>query len=161
MARQTSDREDLLNEATALVVRAEFTAGGFAENILVGFRNNDAASVYIGPDLAYHFTSDNQLRRAIRDGLLIKAVDGRLFEMRRQRADGEVQLLRRELPPDETAEYLANCRQQLHQINKRITANDIELVGQSPADGDAMRKIAAWLESLPDEIAIAEKPNVV
>ena len=44
MARQESNREDLLREATALVERVELHVPAFEEPIVVGFRRDGCAS---------------------------------------------------------------------------------------------------------------------
>ena len=62
MAREEADREDLMREATALVQRAEFSAGG--KPVFVGFRTNGAASVFFDSDPVYQFNSNGELRRA-------------------------------------------------------------------------------------------------
>ena len=77
MAREESNREDLLAEATALVHRIEVvTSGGLT--IVAGFRARGEFSAFFGEDLAYHFNASDELRRAYCDGLLIKASGRRL-----------------------------------------------------------------------------------
>jgi hypothetical protein len=81
MARDEQDREDFLAEATALVERAELRVAGEAESATIGFRRNDAASVFFGGDAAYHFKSSGELRRAFHQGLLYKAERTRLVSL--------------------------------------------------------------------------------
>ena len=70
MARDESDREDLLREATALVERIELAPADAAddEHIVAGFRRDGALSIYFGADPVYHFNSAGELRRAYCDG---------------------------------------------------------------------------------------------
>ena len=160
MAQHEQDREDLLREATALTTRAELQVPGFAESIVVGFRSNGAASIFIGADPVYQFNTSNELRRGFRDGQLMKAVDGKLFTMRRQRCDGQVQLLRSELGDEDAAEYLKTCREHLAALQARLAAENYELVGEVPRDGKVVAEIVEWLAALPQQISIATQPNV-
>ena len=160
MTQQEQDREDILREATALTVRAELTVAGFPENIVIGFRPGGAASVFVGVDPVFQFNSAGELRRGFRDGKLLKAVNGRLSTMRRERREGQVQLLRSELSDGEAVAFLAEIRDCLHVLSLRLNAGEFQIVGQVPSDEDVLGRIVAWLESLPREIAIAAKPNV-
>src|SRR5262245_38318908 len=72
MARQESDREDLLREATALVERAELKVAGEPEPVTVGFRRDGSLSVFFGSVAVYQFNTAGELRRAFADGLLYK-----------------------------------------------------------------------------------------
>src|SRR5262245_12366974 len=105
MARQESDREDLLREATALVERAELKVAGESEPMTVGFRRDGSLSVFFGGDAVYQFNTAGELRRAFAGGLLYKAERGRLVELRRERSADEVALVRRELPDEESARF--------------------------------------------------------
>ena len=141
-------------------MRAELHLQGFEESTVVGFRTGGAASVFFGADPVYQFNTSNELRRGFRDGQLIKAVDGKLFTMRRERGDGQVQLLRSELGDDDAAEYLANCREHLDTLQSRLTGKEFELVGQVPEDEKVVARIIDWIATLPQQIRIAAKPNV-
>src|SRR5512134_1308657 len=109
MARQESEREDLLREATALVERAELQLPSFAEPIVVGFRSGGAASFFFGSDPVYQFNSTGQLRRAFVAGKLLKAERGRLVALARERTAEEVALVRTGLDPAEQAELLSSA----------------------------------------------------
>ena len=73
MARNQSDREDLLREATALVERAELRISGWSEPVVVGFRRGGGASLFFGGKEVYQFNAGGELRRAFVAGRLIKA----------------------------------------------------------------------------------------
>lgn len=160
MAQHEQDREDLLREATALTTRAELLVEGYDENVVVGFRSNGAASLFIGADPVYQFNTAGELRRGFREGQLIKAVDGKLFAMRRERNAGQVQLLRSELGPEPTQEYLTNCKEDLDGLRAGLEGEEFELIGHVPHGTDVVTQIIKWLASMPPEIAVAARPNV-
>src|SRR5262245_10991650 len=95
MAREESDREDLLREATALVERIELIVdiGNAGQHVVAGFRTNGAASIFFGADPVYQFNAAGELRRAYCDGVLIKGSRGRLVSLSRKRLANESLLL--------------------------------------------------------------------
>jgi hypothetical protein len=161
MARQESDREDLLREATALVERIELAPpnASEADHIVAGFRREGALSVYFGADPAYHFNPAGELRRAYVDGLLYKAQDGRLVSLERLRTDEEVQLLSRQLSGDQQRSILDAMTHQLSELARQIEASELRVVGQVPEDADVLGRVARWLQS-HDQITVAALPNV-
>lgn len=160
MARQESDREDILREATALAPRAELRVAGYAEPVIVGFRREGTASVFFGQDPVFHFTSRDELRRAYVGGDLLKAERQSLIRLRRQRTAGEVQLVRSPLTPDEQGALLEELRSRLAALRGAIETGAGTIVAEQPPDGDALRRILAWLDGLPATIAVAQAPNV-
>src|SRR5215216_5583786 len=128
MARDESSREDLLREATALVERIELvprtadllTAASepAGRRIIAGFRRDGALSVFFGEDPVYQFNAAGELRRAYRDGKLLKAIHGRLAALVRVRTEHEVQLVRHDLPPEEEATFLSQMEQQLRDLSR-------------------------------------------
>src|SRR5437588_282047 len=86
MARETTDREDLLREATALVERAELAVADWPEPVVIGFRRDGAASIYFGGDPVYQFNARGELRRAFVADRLFKAEHGILAALDRQRS---------------------------------------------------------------------------
>lgn len=160
MARQSHDREDLLAEATALVRRAELLPSDAGRpNIVVGFRANGAASVYFSPDCALHFNSQHALRRAYLDGQMLVAERGQLFALERHRTASAVELLRRELPTDETAALLTTSAQRLRSLGAELTNGALRLGRSVWEPGDATSDIIAWIDSLPDSLEIAAEPH--
>src|SRR5215471_16940100 len=115
MAREESEREDLLREATALVSRAELSVKGFDENIVAGFRRDGSASFYFGQDTVYQFNLSLQLRRAFLDGHLYKPQRGRMIQLTRRRTESAVELVRHELAANELSQLLAAAQQSLRQ----------------------------------------------
>jgi hypothetical protein len=152
MAREESDREDLLREATALVERIELAplagdpedpAGD--ENIFVGFRREGAASIYFGSDPAYHFNAAGELRRAYVDGRLIKAVGRRLTAMERVRTADEVQLVSRQLSESEQQTFLAEMMERIRRLESHCRGPSVGIVGQVPAEVDVLSRVVVWL----------------
>jgi hypothetical protein len=169
MARNESNREDLLHEGTALVERVELvprsadSTGSLSvladEPIVAGFRADGALSVFFGSDPVYQFNAAGELRRAYRDCLLFKAVDGRLVSLRRERNEHEVRLVRHELSDAEQQEFLAAMSNRLRDLSALIATNEYDVAGQVPEDGTVLAKVRAKL----DEHAqwnIAARPNV-
>ena len=175
MARQESEREDLLREATALVERIEFAAGdrvespestagnaafsGKHDGVVVGFRANGAASFFFGSDPVYQFNAAGELRRAYSDGLLIKAERGRLIALERVRCSNAVQLVRHELFGKGQAAFLIELQRRLRQLATALANDGLVLVGQFPPDGFVRERVCAWLAS-HESIGIAATPRV-
>lgn len=160
MARRESDREDLLREATALVERVELSldAGQKGRSITAGFRANGAVSIFFGADPVYQFTAAGALRRAYCDGLLFKAVRGRLASMHRVRQADEVQLVRRDLTNAENRSFLMRMRSQLSELTAAIEGGTFTVVGQVPVEADVVGRLKAWLTQL-DGTRIAATPH--
>ena len=161
MAKEESDREDLLRDATALVERIEFaqSGAGEGEHIFAGFRADGAMSIYFGADPVYHFNSDCELRRAYCDGWLIKAESGRLIAMERRRQEHEVQLVRRELSDDAQAAFLGSMSRRLNDFEQRLRSNSLSIVGQVPAEADVLGRVVETLTELVD-VKVAKSPRV-
>ena len=159
MARYESDREDLLREATALVERAELQIQGFDEPVVIGFRTNGAASVFIGAELVYQFNSHRELRRGYQGGCLLKAENGRLAALRRLRKNDRVQLVCHDLSDAETRIFTDDLQRHLDALVSMLAANRFAVVGQAPVDADVVGRIRIWLESLPRPVPIAAAPN--
>jgi hypothetical protein len=160
MAKHQQDREDLLREATALTHRVELQLPGESETLVIGFRRHGEASVFIGADPVFQFNSHNQLRRAFLDDKLVKAERGQLVWLERRRLDEEVQLIRRDFDPGETAEVIGLAQRHLDRLRQALAEHRYRIIGQVPDDGDVVAEVTDWLRSLPDEIQIADTPRV-
>lgn len=160
MARQESDREDLLREATALVERIELAPpeSSEAEHIVAGFRREGALSLYFGGDPVYHFNPAGELRRAYIGGWLYKAQDGRLVSLDRVRTEEEVQLVSRQLSGDQQRSILDVMTHRLSELARQIEKGELTIVGQVPEDADVLGRVARWLKS-HDQITVAALPN--
>ena len=160
MARQESDREDLLREATALVERAELAVASEQEPVTVGFRKDGSLSVFFGGEEVNQFNAAGQLRRAFSGGLLYKAEGGRLVELRRERSASEVALVRRELTSEETTNFLTAAITRLISLRDSLAAGDYKVTGQVPADRDITSRVRKWLDEHLASLAIAGRPNL-
>ena len=166
MARNESDREDLLREATALEVRIELSAltsprpvpvrdrerdfeatlvESSAENIVIGFRAGGAMSIFFGSDPVYQFNAAGELRRAYCDGLLFKAVRRRLVSLERVRRQDEVQLLRHDLSDTEQDVFIAQMQKRLTALMDALAQEKYRIVGQVPAETDVLGSVRKWL----------------
>jgi hypothetical protein len=168
MARYESNREDLLREATALVERIELiprtAASAVSDNfardvpIVAGFRADGALSIFIGQDPVYQFNAVGDLRRAYSDGLLFKAVHGRLISLERVRSANEVQLVRHELTDAEQNLFLETMVTRFRVLAYVLATNGVEITGQAPTGVDILGRVRAWLDA-NQQISIAARPN--
>jgi hypothetical protein len=156
MARNESNREDLLREATALVERIELvpkpaesadsTIAVGDEPIVAGFRADGALSIFFGADPVYQFNAAGELRRAYRDGLLFKAVNCRLVSLRRERNEQEVQLVRHDLSDAEQEAFVTAMSRRLRELSTLIHSNGLQVTGQISEEVDLLTKIRAKLD---------------
>ncbi|HZZ27917.1 MAG TPA: hypothetical protein VFE46_07910 [Pirellulales bacterium] len=160
MAREEESREDLLREATALVVRVELAAEGFDEPIVAGFRRDGAASFFFGQQTVYQFNAAAELRRGFLDGQLYKAECGRLVQLTRHRTPETVELLRHELNEAETAQFLAAAHDRLLKLELSLSTHRFRVVGQVPPQEDITGRVRDWLTKLPPRIPLASSPRL-
>jgi hypothetical protein len=160
MARQESDREDLLREATALVERIELAPlqAADADPIVAGFRRDGALSVYFGADPAYQFNAAGELRRAFVTDLLYKAAEGRLVSLKRVRTTTEVQLQTRTLTTTEHTEFISLMCERLQGLARQLHAGEIKVIGQVPEGADALGRVVKWLRE-HEEFRVAASPR--
>lgn len=159
MSRTEHDREDLLAEATALVQRAELAVAGSRDPVVIGFRPDGCASIYVGSDPAWHFNSRLQLRRAFIAGALYKAEQGRLVSLQRRRAVGEVQLVRDDLSDEQQSPVLSQLAESLARLQSKLRAGEVQVVRQIPAESELVARISRWLDALPRPIEVASSPH--
>jgi hypothetical protein len=167
MARDETDREDLLREATALVERIELCATGFAsasdnaasEHIVVGFRAGGELSIFFGADPVYQFNAAGELRRAYWDGLLYKAERGRLVSLERVRTASEVQIMRRNVSDEDTSDFLDRMRDRLHVLAADLATGNYQVIGQIPETADVLGRVRNWFAQ-HDDFEIARSARV-
>jgi hypothetical protein len=160
MAHECHDREDLLRDARALAPRVQIqaTLGGRRVSLFAGFRG-EALSLYYGADPVFHFNAEGELRRAFIGGRLVKADAGRLVTMERVHTPTAVELRAGEVPFAAQEQLLADLAVRLAELRDVVAAGDYVLDGQVPPDGDALERLAVWLE--PDRRPVAaESPRV-
>ena len=161
MAREPNDREDLLREAVGLPNRVEFQLASFTEPVVIGFRSNGAASLFVGQDENYQFNSDRHLRRAFWHGELIKAEHGKLIGLNREARSSETVLVRRELTNLQTQQLLHRLRSRIDDLLTAISTDGFTILGQVSSDGqDVIEMSREWLPQLVDPISIARRPHV-
>lgn len=113
MARNESDREDLMAEAVSLIRRIEYTLATDRSLIVAGFNALGWLFVYVGHDVMYRFDEECRLRRAFVDGLLYRTEGSSLSSLDRRRtvdpqnpdAAPITTLVRRTLSSDELSEF--------------------------------------------------------
>jgi hypothetical protein len=160
VAREVHEREDLLRDATAfaprLMLRVELTGG--AVEVFAGFRD-EALSLYFGGDPAFHFNASGELRRAFVGDQLIKAEGGKLAALERSRSPAEISLVRHELDAAQQEQFLGEIGRRLDELRAALDAGRWTLIGQVPPDGDAVRRLRAWLGE-GRVVAAAMSPHV-
>lgn len=162
MAREESEREDILREATALVERAELLLEGAAEPLVFGFRANGALSVFVTQDEVYHFDAEGSWRRGYWSGRLLKAEGGRIVEMIRERTSDQTVLRSRPWSPSEQAEYAAQWIQRREWLRESLDASRYQPIGAVSASGtDPVRRLSDWLEQKKaGPLFVADRPHV-
>jgi hypothetical protein len=160
MARQEGPREDLMREAVALVRRIELQLEAEHEPVIIGFRRDGSASIFFGEDPVVHFNSAHELRRGYRAGRLIKAEQGRLVSLTRQRTDRETQLLRHELTRQEAADYVDEIQTRMDTLRDALHKRRFRILRQAPESEDLLTEVHQWIESLGTPLPIARSPRV-
>ncbi len=160
MARHSQDREDLLRDATAFVPRVMLRVPilGKSCEVFAGFRA-DAVSVYFSVNPVYHFNSRSELRRAFVDDRIIKAERGLLVAWEPQRSADAVTMQSRVLSPPERQEFGANLLEHLAELRVVLEQKNFDLMGQVPADCDAVSRLQSWLDQVT-EFTVADTAGV-
>ncbi|MBD3673519.1 MAG: hypothetical protein HUJ26_08325 [Planctomycetaceae bacterium] len=147
MARDESDREDLLREAVALSRRAELEFEDREEPVFLGFKRDGGLSIYLGPDPVYQFNPLGQLRRAYRNGLLYRTQGTTLAELNRDRSQQDrVTLQRRDLEERELGEFLEEMTARLHGLQQRLSARSYQRFSTVPEEADLIPEFLSALE---------------
>ena len=121
MARNESDREDLIREATALRNRIEWQLPSDPEPVVAGIRADGSLSVYFGQDPVYQFNPDGQLRRAYAAGFLYRTQGKTLARLHRERSPNQTVLALSDLNSDELSRFLIEMDDQLTRLSQSIT----------------------------------------
>ena len=161
MAREPSDREDLLRDAVGIPHRVEFRIDQDEPSIVIGFRPNGAVSIYWGQDEHFQFNAAGQLRRAYWQEQLVKAERGRLVTMRREYQAERTVLLSRQMDQHETTHLFERLRVVIQQLTQAIANCQVEIVGVvSQDDRDVLSDADQWLKKMAGAMTIANRPNV-
>lgn len=148
MARHESDREDLLNEVTALSPRVELQCPGRAEPIVAGRHKDGRWSLYLGADPVYHFSPAGQLRRAYVGGSLYRSQGTTLARLDRVRTERETQLRRHDLAPAELAAFLGQMRSQLSELREHLNCGACRTLRQIPEAADFLPELRTALSAI-------------
>jgi hypothetical protein len=148
MARNESDREDLIREATALIRRTELAADDLSEPITIGFRSNGAMSVFVGQDPVYQFDPTGRLRRAYVGGTLFRSQHSTLAKLDRQRTPEQTILQRQDLNADELQQFRREMRLCLSAVRSALTEGRLKQVRTVPPDADLIPEILNFLASI-------------
>jgi hypothetical protein len=161
MARNQSDREDLLGEATGLVERIELEIADRDEPIVAGYRANGALSVFFGAGLVYQFNTLDELRRSFADACPITTKAGKLVVMRRVEEANRTVLRSRVFSDVEHCEFLSQAGVELANLEQHLSDQTFRIVGQVPADADIVARLRSDLiRMIAQPIRIADRPNV-
>ncbi len=120
MAREEADREDLVAEATAYVVRGEFSVPDWEQPLFIGFRKNGAFSFYFGSDPVYQFDPQGRLRRAFVAGMLYRSEGETLCSMSRHRTEAETTLMRRDLSKQQCEVFQWGMHEAIRQLDEAV-----------------------------------------
>lgn len=159
MARHSSHREDLIQDATAMVDRAEFVSND-ARVVVAGFRPEGACSFYFGEQPVYQFTAEPKLRRVFLDGIL-KAESGRLVRWEKSSRGGQVQMIARPVGTAEQSTLLSDMHRHLIELREGMLAGTWRLSKEVSQPGShAAQRVQLWLANMPSCFEIAESPHV-
>lgn len=161
LARDAHDREDLLRDARGLSPRLELEVALADDSVefFAGFRG-ESLSLYFGQDLVFHFNDRGQLRRAYIADQLLKAEQGHLVAMRRERTEAETALVSRPLTDDEERTLVVDLEVRFRQLAAALAAGDYRVIGEVPADGSAIIRLQGWLAGRRSPIELAASPHV-
>ena len=137
MARSESDREDLMEEATALVERSELQCAEFPDPVVIGFRRNGSLSIFLGQDPVYQFDAEARLRRAFRDGRLYRSQHTGLAQLTRVRTDTETILQRQDLSEEQRDQFRDVMVTTLSRLLQALDASAYQVCRSVP-DGSAV-----------------------
>lgn len=134
MARNESDREDLLAEAVALVRRLEGKCSSQAEPFVAGFRADGRFSLYLGADPVYHFLPDGRLRRAFVGGALYRSQGYTLAKMMRERTPATTTLRRHDLTDSQLQAFVTDMQKALSALLQAMEGGRVRILRQIPPD---------------------------
>ena len=161
MAREIHEREDLLRDAKAFQPRIQLrlTWDDNVHEVFAGFRTANAVSLYFDTEPVYHFNSAGELRRAFVRGRLIKAERGKLAAWQPQRSQQITEMLRHDFSQSEERQFCQSLQEHVGKLREALRSEKFEIVGQEPADEDALPRLIEWLEEFR-EVRIATSPRV-
>ena len=159
VARQESDKEDLIRDATALVERAEFTCDGSRTHVTIGFFRDGRCTVYFEQDRFYQFDSEGRVRRAYENGFLYRSQSSTLARMDRHRptnTEGETEkvvLQRSDLTSAELIEFRERMLVLIRSLCDSIRLRQYSIQRAVTPDGDIPAQTLALLELVTQQKA--------
>ena len=149
MARHESDREDLFAELAALSPRIELRPLGSGQTVCAGRRESTGSwSIYLSPEVVYHFDSTGGLRRAYIDGFLYRREGSTLSQLRRERSETETVLRRKDLGHEQLSRLLGEMRDRITDLRRLIASNQIEVLQSSPPESPVISQLDQALEQV-------------
>lgn len=150
MARNETDREDLIRDAVALTERAELQCPDDEQIITVGFRHQEALSIYFGQDPVYQFDPEGRLRRAFVDGLLFRSHQTTLAQLRRVRTESSTLLLRHDLTDSELQLFCSAMREKLQSLCQSLQESRVSVLRAVPDEILVLPKLVPALRRILD-----------
>ncbi|MBI1314387.1 hypothetical protein GC176_24085 [bacterium] len=154
MARNESDREDLIREAQGLPDRAEWQVPGEADPVVTGVKRNGSLCLYLGADPVYQFDQEGRLRRAYVAGFLYRTQGDTLARIYRERTETETTLVRHDLDTGELDAFLTSMTNRLQVLRDELAngrATLLRSVERDPLAGlpDFLTLIDETLDAAP------------
>ena len=153
MARQESDKEDLIRDATALIERTEFVLTDDDAVLTVGFFRDGRMVVYFDQDPFYQFDVKGRLRRAFENGILFRSQGTTLSRMTRTRTDEsdanrQVVLKRTNLNSESLSTFRERMCERLRGLQDAIASGKIEILRSVTEDGGLPKGTSAMLSNI-------------
>ena len=161
MAKQTSDREDLLRDGVQMPTRGQADIAG--NELFIGFRRTGQLSLYWNQDPVYQFNAQQELRRLFFCGTRYAAFERRLRRLDTASEDAaQTEVTKLSLSQSDASDaLLEQVSTEFIAIRKQILQAPIEwrVVGnESPATFDL--RVRNWLAQVGDVLKLAAVPNV-
>ncbi len=150
MARYETDRDNLIQEATAFVRRVEFRVPFLNEPIVAGFKRSGAWSVYFAADPVFQFDAESRLRRAYVNGFLFRTQGSTLARLERSQMFDETTLRRHDLTDRELFAFRERMCDQLSQLHAAMENGFSEPLRQVPELDDVMSDVRDSLRRVLD-----------
>jgi len=159
MAREEIDREDLIRDGTAMVVRAECRFRDCDRVMTIGFRSNGAASFYFDTDWVWQFDRFGRVRRGFDRGRWIKAERGQLVVLERHRSPEVVIMSDSSEDDSEASHRLQRLSGELRRLGESIHSEGLVVVRAVPNETTFRESLRSWLQGLVFPLPIAWSPH--
>ena len=160
MAKDSQDREDLLRDAVAMVQRIELRLAGSEHDVVCGFRDDGALSIYWGQDDVMQFNAASEWRRGYWQDRMLAAYQRKLHWLDRSTPSARTQLSPTELTAQQHEAYVAHVNQRLEQLSGGISNHEFQRVGQVPAHQEVLGRLTDWLQAHHGNLRVAVHPGL-